>query len=216
VISRTEARAHDVASSGGASARSLAELGAALERADVVICSTTATHAVLGRTLVEAAVAGRTRRGPLTIVDIAVPRDVEPSVAEVAGVVLRDIDDLRGVVDAGLGGRIGEVSKVEEIVASEVERFLDWESAGEVAPLRAELVARAESVRTSELARVGSRLAGLSREEAEAVDRLTRRIVAKLLHPPLEAAGSLAASKQGHVYLQVVRELFELDDEPGP
>jgi glutamyl-tRNA reductase len=147
------------------------------------------------------------------IVDIAVPRDVDPSCADVEGVVLRDIYDLRGVVEASVGSRVGEVSKVEEIVATEVARFVAWERAGEIAPALAALVGRAEEMRKSEMARVAARLQGLSPSQHDAVEQLTKRIVSKLLHRPLDAAKELAGSKQGYLHLQVLRELFELDDE---
>jgi glutamyl-tRNA reductase len=150
---------------------------------------------------------------PLLIVDIAVPRDVDPSCADVDGVVLRDIYDLRGVVETSVGSRVTEVSKVEEIVAAEVVRFVAWERSGEIAPAIAAVVARAEEMRRSEVARVAPRLGDLSASQREAVDQLTRRIVSKLLHRPLDAAKELAGSKQGYLHLQVLHELFELEDE---
>jgi glutamyl-tRNA reductase len=169
----------------------------------------------------ESAVASRTEglapqgveSEPLLIVDIAVPRDVDPSCADVDGVVLRDIYDLRGVVETSVGSRVTEVSKVEEIVAAEVARFAAWERSGEIAPAIAAVVARAEEMRRSEVARVAPRLGDLSAAQREAVDQLTRRIVSKLLHRPLDAAKELAGSKQGYLHLQVLHELFELEDE---
>jgi glutamyl-tRNA reductase len=153
---------------------------------------------------------------PLFIVDIAVPRDVDPSCAEVPGVVLRDIYDLRGVVQTGVGSRVAEVSKVEEIVAAEVGRFVRWERAGEIAPAIAAVVAHAEEMRRSEVARVGGPLRDLSPSQHEAIEQLTKRIVRKLLHRPLDVAKELAGSKQGYLHLQVLRELFELEDEQHP
>jgi glutamyl-tRNA reductase len=231
VVSRTEERARDLAAAAGVAARDLDDIEDAVASADIVICSTTSPGMVLERATVaravarraEGAVARRTEgavaaaRGsaiePLFIVDIAVPRDVDPSCAEVPGVVLRDIYDLRGVVQTSVGNRVAEVSKVEEIVAAEVGRFVRWERAGEIAPAIAAVVAHAEEMRRSEVARVGGRLRDLSPSQHEAIEQLTKRIVRKLLHRPLDVAKELAGSKQGYLHLQVLRELFELEDE---
>jgi glutamyl-tRNA reductase len=147
----------------------------------------------------------------LFIVDIAVPRDVEPSVQDVPGIVLRDIDDLRGVVEASIGSRLSEVSKVEEVITDEVRSFVDWQRSSEISPTVSALVAWAETIRAAELGRV--RDLELTDEQRAAVEKLTERIVSKLLHPPLNRAKELASSKQGHMYLTALRELFELDDE---
>jgi glutamyl-tRNA reductase len=214
VTSRTESTARRVARSHGVDSDAIERLDAALADSDLVICSTTSTNTVLERAVVEAALRRRTRPGPLVIVDIAVPRDVDPSVAELDGVVLRDIYDLRGVVEASLGSRIGEVSKVEDIVTRETERFFEWERAGEMRPAMAALVARAEDMRRAELDRALRSFEELSPQQLEALDRLTRRLVAKLLHDPLRRARSLAASARGTLYLDALRELIELDDDP--
>lgn len=216
VISRSEARAADLAVSSGADARRIGELEDVVAGADIVICATTSPGIVLDRGLVERAVARRPSGTPLFIVDIAVPRDVDPACADVANVVLRDIDDLRAVVENSKDNRLAEVAKVEEIVAEEVKRFVQWERATEIAPAIATVVARADEMRRAEIARMEARLRDLPPAEREAIEQLTRRIVAKLLHRPLDVAKELASSKQGHVYLQALRELFELEDEPIP
>jgi glutamyl-tRNA reductase len=229
VVSRTQERARDLAEASGVGARGLDDLEDAAAAADIVICSTTSAGMVLDRGTVaraaerrvkgaaarrrEGTAASRTGGEPLLIIDIAVPRDVDPSCADVADVILRDIYDLRGVVQTSVGSRVAEVSKVEEIVAAEVGRFVQWERAGEIAPAISALVARAEEVRRSEIARVGGRLRDLSPSQQEAVEQLTKRIVRKLLHRPLDVAKELAGSKQGYLHLQVLRELFELEDE---
>jgi glutamyl-tRNA reductase len=239
VVSRTQERARDLAEASGVGARGLHDLEDAVAEADIVICSTTSAGMVLDRGTVARAAARRMKestartvkavaarrtegdapradREPLLIIDIAVPRDVDPSCAEVPDVVLRDIYDLRGVVQTGVGSRVAEVSKVEEIVAAEVGRFVQWERAGEIAPAISALVARAEEMRRSEIARAGGRLRDLSPSQQEAVEQLTKRIVRKLLHRPLDVARELAGSKQGYLHLQVLRELFELEDEQPP
>jgi glutamyl-tRNA reductase len=213
IMSRTESSARALAESAEAEPASLDELEDALVGSDIVICSTTSPRAVLAAATVAAAVSRRARPGPLLIVDIAVPRDVDPAVAAIDGVVLRDIYDLRGVVEVGVGSRVGEVSKVEEIVARETERFTQWERVGEMAPAMASLVARADAVRRAELERAAAALADLTDEERAAVDHLTRRLVAKLVHAPLRNARALVDSARGPIYLDAVRELLERGDD---
>jgi glutamyl-tRNA reductase len=213
VVNRTEERAHELAETFEAVAHTWEQLPSVIEGSDILICSTTSPAPVIERGLLENAMAARPDR-PLFIVDIAVPRDVDPSAQDVTGVVLRDIDDLRGVVETNLGSRLNEVSHVEEIVTNELRSLMDWERASEIAPTVAALIARADDIRTSETERVRAQLGSLTEEQRRAVEQLTRRIVAKLLHPPLEKARELASSKQGHLYLTALRELFELGDEP--
>ena len=210
VVNRTEERAQELADAFGATPVGMDELPGVLERSDIVITSTTAPETIIDPQLVAASVANRPADKTLFFVDIAVPRDIDPAVAEVEGVVLRDIDDLRGVVDTSIGNRLSEISKVEQVIDEEVSSFVDWQRSSEIAPTIAELVARAEAIRLEELARLS---AGLTDEQILHVDRLTKRVVARMLHPALEKAKELAASKQGHTYLTALRELFELDDE---
>lgn len=212
VVNRSEERAASVAADFGVRPQALEALPGVLADADIVICSTTAPGAVLDRATVETAMSGRADR-LMFIVDIAVPRDVEPDVATVRGVVLRDIDDLRAVAAANVGGRVAEISDVERIVAAEIERFLRWERGVEVAPVIAQLVERSESMRRVEVERHRTQLAALSPEQRDAVEQLTRRIVNKMLHSPLKVTRELAASSQGHLHLEVLHELFELDDD---
>jgi glutamyl-tRNA reductase len=214
VINRTEERAQALADRMNVESMPFEQLEQAIAMADILICSTTAPQAVVDRPLLERAMQDRGRQ--LFIVDIAVPRDVDPTVGEVPGVVLRDIDDLRGVVEAGIGSRVGEISKVEEILSEELQRFVAWERTGEIAPTISALVSKADTVRTAELEALKRKLATLSPEEMEAVDHLTRRIISKLLHVPIRRAKEVASSKQGYLYLNALRELFELEDEPGP
>lgn len=213
VVNRTEDRAQELAETFEAVAHNWDELPSVIGGSDILICSTTSPSPVIERAVLESALSARPDR-PLFIVDIAVPRDVDPSAQDVAGVVLRDIDDLRGVVETNLGSRLSEVSHVEEIVTNELRSLMDWERASEIAPTVAALIARADDIRTSETERVRAQLGSLTEEQRRAVEQLTRRIVAKLLHPPLEKARELASSKQGHLYLTALRELFELGDEP--
>jgi glutamyl-tRNA reductase len=211
VVNRSQERAQDLADAFGATPMPIERLPEQLALADIVITSTTAPETIIDKAMVEDAVAGRDADRTLFIVDIAVPRDVEAVVADIPGVVLRDIDDLRGVVEANIGSRLSEISQVEQILGDEVTNFIEWQRSSEIAPTIAELVAWAESIRAAEMERLAAM--NLSPEQLEVAERSSKRIVAKLLHPALEKAKELAASKQGHTYLTALRELFELDDE---
>lgn len=212
VVNRTEDKARDLAAALDVESRPMEALQEAIAEADILICSTTAPQTVVERNLVEAATRDRDR--DLFIVDIAVPRDVDPAVSEIPGVVLRDIDDLRSVVETGIGSRVGEISKVETIITEELHRFTAWERAGEAAPTISALIERADEVRSSEMEALKKRLAELTPEQLDAVDHLTQRIISKLLHVPITKAKEISSSKQGYLYLNALRELFELDDEP--
>ena len=213
VVNRSEERGRELAERFGAESRNFDSLTEVISQSDIVICSTTAAQTVVDRQMVESAIADRSDDQPLFIVDIAVPRDVDTAVAEVPGVVLRDIYDLRGVVETSMGSRLSEVSKVEGVIGDEVERFMRWERSTETAPTIAALVEKVDEIRARELGRIAGRLDDLTEEQRAAVDHLSRRMVAKILHTPIRNAKELSSSKQGHIYLSALRELFELDDD---
>ena len=216
IVNRTEERGLDLARDFEARALPVAQLRDAISRSDILICSTTSPQAIVDVALLEEALRDRRREAPLFIVDIAVPRDVDPAVAALEGVVLRDIDDLRGVIETSMGSRLGEVSKVEAIIARELERFLQWERSSKIGTTLAALLEKGEAVRAREVDRLLDRRPAISEGDREAIERTTRRIVAKLLHEPMNRAKELASSKQGDLYLAALRELFELDDAPEP
>ena len=212
VINRGEERARVAAEDYGVPTRRFEDLPAAIADADIVITSTTAPDTVIDVGAVELA-SKKVRPDPLLIVDIAVPRDVDSDVARLPNVVVRDIDDLKEVVERSIGNRLSEVSKVESIIAEELSQYEAWERAAEIEPAIASLVSQADAIRESELSKLKTRLKDLTPEERQAVDQMTRRIVSKLLHSPLDRAKELASSPHGPVYLAALRELFELDDD---
>ena len=121
----------------------------------------------------------------MLLVDLAVPRDIDPAIKELHGCFLYDIDDLQSVVEETLTGRRGEAIRAEAIVAGEGERFHQWLGSLDSVPAIASLRERAEAIRRGELAKANSRLAGLSEHERHAVESLTNQIVNKLLHQPI-------------------------------
>jgi glutamyl-tRNA reductase len=154
------------------------------------------------------------RRGrPLLLVDLAVPRDLDPAIHELDGCYLYDIDDLEAVVAETVAGRRREAVRAEEIVAEEAERFRAWHASREVVPAIASLRARAEEIRARELERAEGRLGKLSAAERTAVEAVTAGIVNKLLHLPTVRMKEAAAAADGAVYADAVRHLFGLEEE---
>ncbi len=214
VANRTLERAERLASAFGARATTVDELAAALDGADVVVSSTSAPGPVL--TLDALGRALRARRGrPVLIVDLAVPRDVDPALAAIDGCFVYDVDALEGVVAATLDGRRTEAVHAERIVSEEAERFRAWRASLAVVPAIALLRERAEEIRAAELARVQGRLERLPEVEREIVETLTAQIVNKLLHLPTVRMKDAAVTADGLLYADVVRHLFGLgeDDE---
>ncbi len=214
VVNRTLARAERLAGALGAQAKTLDELPGLVGDADVVVSSTSAPGPVLTEAGLATALRGRRGR-PVLIVDLAVPRDVDPALASIDGCFLYDVDDLQGVVSATLEGRRAESSRAERIVSEEAERFREWRASLAVVPAITSLRAHAEEIRTAELARLEGKLGRLPEGERDAVDTLTAQIVNKLLHLPTVRMKEAAVTPEGLHYADVVRHLFGLgDDKP--
>jgi len=182
----------------------------ALVRADIVVTATDAPYAILTPEKVITAMSQRPER-PMLIIDIAVPRDTDPAVADIPGVRLFDIDDLRGAVNDNLEARQQEIPRVEAIVAEETDSFLRWFRALDAAPTIADLRARAEALKTQELDKALHRLGDLSDREQQIVRILAHRLVNKLLHEPTVRLKHHAAQGDGYLYTGLVRELFGLE-----
>jgi glutamyl-tRNA reductase len=212
VANRTHDRADRLAARFGGVAIPLERAVDELASADVVISSTGAAGTVLGRD--EVAGAHRARRGrPLFLIDLAVPRDLDPAVAELDGCYLYDIDDLEAVVAETLAGRRREAERAERIVAEEAERFREWQASLEVVPAIASLRARAEEIRRGELRRAEARLGRLTEAERTVVEAVTTQIVNKLLHLPTVRMKQAAAAADGVLYAEAVRHLFGLGED---
>ena len=209
VASRTRQRAVKVAEKVGAEVVDIGELPAALARADVLLSSTGSPTVVLGADVLEAVMARRPAR-PLLIVDMGMPRDIDPAVRSLPGVTLLDLADLQEFVAAGLDERRKEVSRVRAIVGDEVVRFQDAVAERQAAPLVTALRDRAEEVRVAELARYRNRLEGLDPRQAEAVAALTRSLLGKVLHEPTVRLKESAGSARGERLAEATRELFDL------
>jgi glutamyl-tRNA reductase len=210
VANRTTARARELASRVGGRSVPLLDVPDELRRVDVLLTSTGSQAPLVEKGDVAPIMAGRPGR-PLLIVDIAVPRDVDPAVADVDGVTLLDMDDVRAFAAAGVDGRRREVAAVEAILADELERYLGATSAREVAPMVVALRQRAESLRSAEIDRLGARYADLHPRQLELVDAVTRGLVAKLLHQPTVVLKDAAGTARGDRLVAAMRELFEIE-----
>lgn len=209
VTNRTFEKAQVLADRVGGSVTEFYRLGDTLVDADVVVTCTGSGSTVIDADMVRAAMAQRPDR-PLFIVDIAVPRDVDASVAGVDGVTLFDLDNLRDWAARGIALRAAEADAVRTIVGEEVERFVVESTARQAAPLVAQLHERAEAVRRGEIERLQRRLSSLTPEQVESVEALTKGIVAKLLHDMSVRLKDDAGSPRGERNAAAVRDLFDL------
>ena len=209
VANRTLEHGEDLARKLGARAVALDTVAAELERADVVVSATSASDLVLSRESVAAVLRARKGR-PLLLLDLAVPRDLDPAINELDGCFLYDVDDLEAVVTETLSGRRGEATHAEQLVAEEADRFREWQASLDIVPTIASLRALAEEIRDRELLKAGGRL---SERERKHIESVTSQIVAKLLHLPTIRLKEAAAAADGVVYADVVKHLFGLEEE---
>ena len=214
VANRSVDRAERLAATLGAVARPLDHLGDTVRDADIVVSSTSAPGLILTRDALAGELRGRRGR-PLLFVDLAVPRDVDPALAELDGCFVYDVDNLEAVVAASLEGRRAEAVEAERIVSAEAERFASWRASLAVVPTITSLRGRAEAIRAAELSRAQPRLSELSDSERAAVDALTTQIVSKLLHLPTVRLKEASVTADGLHYADVVRDLFGLEEEDG-
>ncbi len=210
-IANRDGGARGLASRVSARAIPLDLVAEVLPEVDVVISSTSAPGYVLGAPEVTRALSKR-KGMPMLLIDIAVPRDVDPAVHALEGCYLYDIDDLESVVEHTLAGRREEAVHAEAIAAAEAARFAEWQSSRDVVPAIAELRERAEAIRAGELARAEGVLARLSESERRLVESVTAGIVNKLLHLPTVRLKEAAAGADGTAYADTVRHLFGLDE----
>lgn len=209
VTNRTHDRAASLADRIGGSVLPFDQMAEALASADLVLTCTGSGEVLIEAPMLTDALAGRPDR-PMLIVDIAVPRDVDGAVAGLENVTLLDLDDLRDWASKGLDQRAGEAEHVRSIVADEVERYVVECLARQAAPLVAQMHERADAVRRAEIERFSKRLASLEPAERDAVDALTKAIVAKLLHEPSVRLKDEAGTPRGERNASAVRDLFDL------
>ena len=213
IANRTAAHAEELAQRFGGTAHGLDELDALLVQTDVVLSCVGGDHVVLTRERVEAALANR-RRGqsrPLFLIDIGVPRNIDPAVHELDSAYLYDLDDLQGVAAANEEERRRESERAQRIVIEEREHFDGWLVALQAVPTIRDLRQRAEGIRQAEVERYAGRI-GLDANQHEALEKLTRGIVNKIMHAPISRLRDETDREMGLARLEEVRHLFGLDD----
>ncbi|MEV4810634.1 glutamyl-tRNA reductase [Micromonospora avicenniae] len=210
VTNRGADRAVRLAESYGATAVPMAELTAALSTVDIVVAATAAIEPVLTRPVVARALADRDpARGPLVLLDLAVPRDVEVGVAELPGVEVIDIERMAALLAEGPAA--SDALAVEQIVTTEVDSFLNWLRGADVAPTVAALRGRADDVVGAELRRLAQRRPDFTDDQRAEVARTVHRVVQRLLHQPTVRVRQLASEPGGDQYAALLRELFDLE-----
>jgi glutamyl-tRNA reductase len=209
VSSRTLATAQALAAEVGGAAVPWSEMPRTLADADIVVCATGASEAVLTKDRIGGVMRHRGHR-PLFLIDIAVPRDVEPSAADLEQVFLYNVDDLQAIVNENLARRAGELQHAERIIGEEVEKFVAWLRSRTAVPTVVALRQRFEMIRKSELKRLEPKLASLTPDARARVDEITRLIVEKLLLTPTE---QLKASDEQmmNAYSEALGRLFSLE-----
>jgi glutamyl-tRNA reductase len=209
IANRTTTHAVDLAAHLGADAIPLTDIADTLVDADVLFSSTASSEVLLERSTIEMVMACRNGR-ELLIVDVALPRDVDPGVREVNAVTLLDLDDLKDYAQRSAARRRAEIGNVREILTAEIDRYRAERTAREVAPLVTALRALGEDVRVHELDRYQAKLSRLDPETRAAVDALTQAIVNKLLHEPTVRVKDAAGTPRGDYYADALGALFDL------
>ncbi len=182
-----------------------------LPEVDILIASSGAPHYILHKEEMQRVIAVRRNR-PMFLIDIAVPRNIEPSVNEIDNVFLYDIDDLQEVVNANLRERMKEADRAEALVAEEVDRMMARLKVAEVAPMIAGIQEQLEQIRAAELDKVRSKYGPFTPQQEEALEALTRGIVNKIAHGPISELRQNAGQPEGAHVVAAIRKVFHLQD----
>jgi glutamyl-tRNA reductase len=191
---------------------SFEELPDELEQADIVVSSTGAPHQILGREELEVVAARRPGR-PLALIDLAVPRDIDPEIADCPGIALFDMDDLQRAVAKNIGGRESEAVSARHIVDEEAERFERWLQSLDVVPTISALRERGEQVVDHVVRENESRFGDLSEADRERLRAMARSVVSRLLHEPTLRLKDSVGDEASYRYVHALRELFDLEPE---
>lgn len=211
VASRSQETASTLAAMLGGTSITLNNLVDELSTCHIAVACTGAPHWILDFRHVEEAMKARPEL-PLAIIDIGVPRNVEPAVGQIDNVFLYNIDDLTEVSDSNRQQREGEIQQAKEIIAAEVSKFVSWWRTLEVRPVVSALMRKAEDIRSAQLNKTLKRLHPLSDEERDSLEAMTKSIVTKILQEPIR---HLKANASSNDYAEMLSELFRLDRENG-
>ncbi len=209
VANRTHERAVEMAAVFDARIIEYEKLSGSLPDVDIVIASSGAPHYILLKEQMRKVIEARRNR-PMFLIDIAVPRNIEPAVNQLDNVFLYDIDDLQRVVDQNVKGRMKMAEEAEHIVAEEVQRMMSRLKEREIAPMIVSLQEQLEQVRLTELERMRGKLGILTPQQEEAIQALTRGIVNKIAHGPISELRKQAVHPDGAQFANVIRRVFRL------
>jgi glutamyl-tRNA reductase len=212
VAGRTVSRAEELAAKFGGTALAMEEAIRRLQDADIVISSTGAEGFVLERRAVEDAMARRKKR-PLFLIDIAVPRDIDPASGDIPNVFLYNIDDLEGIVEGNLEKRRQEAAVIENMIAAEREAYREWYATLGVSPLIRALQEKAAAIHESTLDSLLRKLPELDERERKVIRKLTKSMVSQMIHDPILRVKELAAEKKGEEAMRLFVQLFSLEEE---
>jgi glutamyl-tRNA reductase len=215
IANRNADRARALADRFGGSVGSLDHLPDRLHEADIVVASTSSPHSLIGAEEIELVMQARDRR-PLVLIDIAVPRDIEPECGEVEGVALYDIDDLQAVVARNLEVRASERANAEAIVEEEIQRFARWMAQLDVVPTITALREHGTGIVDQVLAENAGRWESASARDLARIEAVARAVMQRLLHEPTLRLKGVDGEAGGHGRQQLLRELFGLEEGAAP
>lgn len=210
VANRTYAKAEQFAREFKAEPVRFEDFPKYMVRSDIVISSTGAPTSILDKGTMQRVMAGR-RRAPIFLIDIAVPRDIDPDVGDLHNVFLYNVDDLQNVVAGNIADREAEARKVEELILEELNDFTGWLSSLEAVPTIAALTRRAEEIRNAEVEKALSKLDHLSDRDRNEINALAKIILSKMLHEPVVRLKRRSEEKDQYLYVEILRDLFDLD-----
>ena len=212
VANRTFEHAVELAREFNGSAVHFEDFPAEMVMADIIICSTGAPTYVIGHDIVHKALKGR-RNKPIFMIDISVPRNIDPEINKIDNLFLYNIDDLQGVVNSNIEGRTREAERAEEIITQEVETYLQWEQSLDAVLTIVELRDKMEDIRRKELDKTLCQLNGITEDQRRMIDAMSSAIVNKIVHAPIVVLKQAAANAESGDLLSFARKLFNLDKE---
>ena len=211
VTNRTQERAVEMAQLFEGKIIDYTRFIASLPDMDIVIASSGAPHYIITRDDMKKVIDARKNR-PMFLIDIAVPRNIEPSINNLDNVFLYDIDDLQKVVDTNVEGRMESAQEAEDIIREEVERMMARMKAREVVPMIVSLQEQLENVRLAEVTRMRGKLGALTADQEQALEALTKGIINKIAHGPISELRKQASQPDGHHFVTAIRKVFRLGD----
>jgi glutamyl-tRNA reductase len=215
IANRGYNRAISLAERFGGRAVRIDDLPAQLAGADIVVSATNSPHHLIERSELAVIMDEREAR-PLLLIDLAVPRDIDPETREIEGVNLYDVDEVQAIVEQNTSGRQGEARHASGILDSELARFEQWLGAQEVMPTVAALRERADAIVSQVLSENATRWESLSATDRERIEQMARAIANRLLHEPTVRIKGMADREDAYLQVSVLRELFGLDADTEP